>query len=179
MSTVQKYPAPWRLLHWVMALMVISLIPIGRWMTARGEAGLWDTLTNALYSWHKAIGFAVLILMVVRLGMKMMFRTPPYPSTLSPGLQKAAKGLHHLMYVMLFATPLLGWAGVTAFPALITLGGYHLPAMPGVPVDRALSSLLFQWHGLAASALALLLIGHIAAAFRHMFRKDGIFKRML
>jgi cytochrome b561 len=162
-----------------MALMVLCLIPIGVWMTARGEAGIWDALTNALYSWHKAIGFAVLVLMVVRVGMKIWMRTPPYPSSLSPGLQKAAKSLHHLMYVLLLATPLLGWAGVTAFPALITIGGYHLPAMPGVPIDRALSGVLFNMHGLAASALALLLVGHIAAAFRHMLRKDGIFKRML
>jgi len=179
MSTHTQYPAPWRLLHWVIALLVLTLIPIGLWMTARGEAGIWDALTNTLYSWHKAIGFLVLLLMIVRLGMKVFMRTPPYPSHLSPGLQKAAKSVHHLLYVFLFATPVLGWAGVTAFPALVTIGGYHLPAMPGVPIDRALSSVLFNLHGLAAMGLALLLIGHIAAAFRHMVRRDGIFKRML
>lgn len=179
MTVAQKYPAAWRALHWLMALMVFGLIPVGLWMTARGEAGIWDGLTNALYSWHKAIGFLVLLLMVVRLGMKVFMRAPPYPSSLSPSLQKAAKSLHHLMYVLLFAVPLLGWAGVTAFPALITVGGYHLPAMPSVPIDRALSGVLFQLHGFAAMALALLLIGHVGAALRHLFRADGIFKRML
>lgn len=179
MSEVKKYPASWRQLHWVMALLVLGTIPIGLWMTMRGEAGLWDGLTNTLYSWHKAIGFLILLLMLVRLGMKVFWRAPAYPNTLSPRLQKAAKSLHNLMYVLLFATPLLGWAGVTAYPALITVGGYNLPAMPSVPIDRALSGVFFNLHGLAASVLGLLLVGHIAAGFRHMLRKDGIFKRML
>lgn len=179
MSDLAKYPASWRALHWLMAILVLGLIPVGLWMTARGEAGLWDALTNTLYGSHKAIGFVVLLLMLVRVGMKVFMRAPAYPSSVSPRLQRAAKGLHHLMYVLLFATPLLGWAGVTAFPALITLGGYHLPPMPGVPISRDLSGVLFQLHGFAAMALALLLVGHIGAAFRHMFRGDGIFKRML
>ncbi|MDO9478885.1 MAG: cytochrome b/b6 domain-containing protein, partial [Pseudohongiella sp.] len=72
-----------------------------------------------------------------------------------------------------------GWAGVTAFPALITLGGYDLPAMPFIPQDSDLAAQLFGIHGTLAITLAVLLIGHIAAAFRHMLKKDGIFKRMV
>jgi len=94
-------------------------------------------------------------------------------------LQVAAKSLHHLLYVLLVVTPLFGWAGVTAFPALITLGGYDLPAMPFVPQDRELAARLFDIHGALAITLGILIIGHIGAAFRHMLRKDGIFRRMV
>ncbi|MCH8551909.1 MAG: cytochrome b [Natronospirillum sp.] len=179
MEEIQKYPAGWRVLHWIMAVMVLALIPIGVWMTARGEADLWDSLTDTLYSWHKLIGFTVLILMVVRIGMKVFIKSPPYPDHLPRSLQLAAKSLHHLVYVLLVLTPLFGWAGVTAFPALVTVGGYDLPAMPFVPVDRELAGTLFDIHGLLAMGLAILLVGHIGAAFRHMLRKDGIFKRMV
>ncbi len=179
MSQIQKYTPGWRVLHWLMALMIIVTIPIGLWMTARAEANVWGALTNALYSSHKAIGFTILLLMIVRITLKVSVGAPPYPPELPRPLQLAAKSLHHLMYVLLVLTPLFGWAGVTAFPALVTLGGYHLPAMPFVPVNEELAGRLFAIHGTLAMILTVLIIGHIGAAFRHMIRKDGIFRRML
>lgn len=178
MQHVQKYPAAWRALHWLMALMVLALIPIGLWMTSRAEAEVWGSLTDVLFSSHKAIGFSVLLLMVPRIWMKVRWKVPPYPDDMPRNLQRAATGLHHLVYLMLVLTPLLGWAGVTAYPALVTLGGYHLPAMPFVPEDEVLAGRLFTIHGTMAITLGVLIAGHIAAAFRHMIRKDGIFRRM-
>lgn len=182
MTDIQKvmnYPLAWRLIHWIMALMVLMLIPIGIVMAERAEANIWGELTNTLYAWHKAIGFSVLLLMVVRIGLKLRMTAPAYPDTLPRALQIAAKALHHSIYVLLVLVPLLGWAGVTAFPALIILGGYDLPAMPFIPQDSDLAAQLFGIHGTLAIVLAVLLIGHIGAAFRHMFKKDGIFKRMV
>ena len=179
MQQIRKYPAVWRALHWLMALLVLTLIPVGLWMTSRGEANLWGELTDSLYSWHKAIGFSVLLLMVIRILFKLLLTTPPYPDSLPRMLQLAAKGLHHLLYVFLVLTPLFGWAGVTAFPALVTVGGYDLPAMPLIPQDSELAARLFAIHGVLAITLAVLLAGHIAAAIRHMLLKDGIIRRML
>ncbi|OFE13482.1 hypothetical protein PHACT_10310 [Pseudohongiella acticola] len=169
----------WRVLHWLMAVMVLTLIPVGLWMSSRAEADNWGPLTDVLYSSHKAVGFSVLLLMVVRILVKLRVKSPPYPSTLPRRLQLAAKGLHHLIYLLLVLTPLFGWAGVTAYPALVTVAGYHLPAMPLVPQDSALAEKLFAVHGVLAITLSILIAGHIAAAFRHMLRKDGIFRRML
>lgn len=179
MQQIRKFPAIWRALHWLMALLVLTLIPVGLWMTARAEADIWGKLTDSLYSWHKAIGFSVLLLMVIRILFKILLTTPPYPDTLPRKLQLAAKGLHHLLYVFLVLTPLFGWAGVTAFPALVTVGGYDLPAMPLVPEDSELAARLFAIHGALALTLAALLAGHIAAAIRHMLLRDGIVRRML
>lgn len=176
---MQKYPVGWRIVHWLIALMVLTLIPVGLWMTARGEANVWGALTNVLYSSHKAIGFTVLLLMVVRVGMKIRTGTPPYPDTLPRKLKLAATGLHHLLYLLLVLTPLFGWAGVTAYPALVTLGGYDLPAMPFVPENSELAERLFVIHGTLAITLGVLVVGHIGAAVRHLLRRDGIFQRML
>lgn len=179
MLQVHKYPLVWRVLHWLIALMVLVLIPIGLWMVARGEADLWDELTNTLYSWHKAIGFSLLLLMVLRILVKIRCQRPPYPDDMPPRLQLAAQSVHYLLYGLLILTPLLGWAGVTAFPALVTVGGYHLPAMPFVPENRDLAARLFDIHGALAITLGVVAAGHIAAAVRHMLRKDGIVRRML
>lgn len=179
MPQIQKYPAGWRVLHWVMALMVLALIPIGLWMASRAEADIWGDLTDTLFSWHKAIGFSVLLLMILRIAVKIRLKSPPYPDHIPRNLQIAAKSLHHLIYILLVVTPLFGWAGVTAYPALVTLGGYHLPGMPFVPEDKELAATLFYIHGWLAITLSVLIAGHIAAAFRHMLRKDGIVRRMI
>lgn len=179
MSMSIRYATGPRILHWLVAALVFVLAPVGIWMAGRAEMDLFDDLTNTLYAWHKAIGATVLVLMVVRIIFKLRHGSPPYPATLSRRQTVAAKSLHHLLYLLLVLTPLLGWAGVTAFPALITLGGYNLPAMPLVPEDQALATRLFEIHGAFALLLATLIIGHIGAALLHIFiPKDGVFQRM-
>ena len=173
MQQIQKYPAGWRVLHWVMALMVLTLIPVGLWMASRAEADIWGALTNTLYSGHKAIGFTVLLLMILRIVVKIRVKSPPYPESMPRTLQIAAKSMHHLIYVMLVVTPLFGWAGVTAYPALGIVGDVRLPAMPFVPEDKELAG------GGRAVAGGVVVAGDIAAAFRHMLRGDGIFRRMV
>lgn len=179
MIGIQQYPLGWRVLHWLIGVLVLILIPVGLWMASRSGAGLDNALTDNLYAWHKAIGFAVLLLMLVRVVVRLRLRPPPYPASMSARLQAVAKGSHHLMYVLLLVVPLLGWAGVSAYPALDTLGGYNLPAMPWVPHDADLGGTLFTLHAALAILLAVLVIGHIGAAIRHMLRKDGIIRRMI
>lgn len=174
-----RYPLGWRLLHWITAIAIACLIPIGIWMASRAEANLFDDLTNTLYAWHKGIGFCVLVLVIIRIGVKLSLNAPSYPETLPKRMRQAAKSLHHLLYALLFITPLLGWAGVSAYPALGTLAGMSLPAMPGIAIDEAFALKLFQIHGVFALTLTALIIGHIVAALVHgLKRKDGIFSRM-
>jgi cytochrome b561 len=174
-----RYPLVWRVLHWLIALMVLTLLVVGFWMVSRSEADLWDALTGNLYASHKAIGFSVLWLMVLRLVIRITRRPPEYPESVSSGIKKLAASTHHLMYLLLFAIPLLGWAGVTAYPALIVAGGVYLPAMPGIPEDQALAKQLFSIHGTLAIVLCVLIAIHIAGALKHLLiNKDGVFERM-
>lgn len=168
-----------RLLHWLVALSIPVLFMLGLWMTARASANLWDDQTNLLYGSHKALGIGVLCLMALRLFFKLRRAAPAYPAGLSPTLIFLARTVHILLYVLLFAVPLLGWAAVTAYPALITVAGYHLPAMPWITPNEALAKQLFAIHGWLAFALGALALGHIAAALKHLlFNRDGVFERM-
>lgn len=176
---VDGYPSFWRFLHWLMAVLVMALLIVGFWMVDRSDANLWDGLTGNLYASHKAFGFLVLWLMVIRLVVRLTRGVPDYPPGMSDTIRKLAKSTHYLMYLLLFAVPLLGWAGVTAFPALVIAGGFHLPAMPGVPQDEALAKQLFSIHGTLAIALCVLIAVHLAGALKHLLiDKDGVFERM-
>jgi cytochrome b561 len=168
-----------RALHWMTAIFIIILIALGVWMTERAAANLWDALTNTLYGWHKLIGFLVLLLTAIRIIVKLRSKRPPYPPSVGPAALKLSAAVHGALYLLLLVVPLLGWAAVTAFPALITLGGFHLPAMPGIPQDQALAKQLFEIHGNLALVLAVLALAHIAAGLHHLLiKKDGVFQRM-
>lgn len=168
-----------RVLHWLTAIFVLALVILGLWMTERAGANLWDALTNTLYAWHKLIGFVLLWVVVLRSVIKLRSTRPPYPASVSPGLIKLSGIVHGVLYLLLLVVPLLGWAAISAYPALITVGGYDLPAMPGIPKDQALAKQLFEIHGNLALALVGLALAHIAAALFHLIiKKDGVFQRI-
>jgi cytochrome b561 len=155
------------------------MLILGLWMTNRSAANLWDELTNTLYSWHKLIGFLILLITGLRILTKLNSKRPPYPSSVSRGQILIAQSVQSAMYLLLLLIPLFGWAGVTAFPALITVGGYHLPGMPGIPTDEALAKQLFTIHGYLILAFIAFALMHITAGLAHLcLKKDGVFERM-
>lgn len=174
-----RHTAALRVAHWLTAAVVAALSVLGLWMTSRSGANLWDALTNTLYAWHKALGFTALLLVVLRLIIRSRSQSIPYPDDIPNSQFQLVRLVHISLYLLLIAVPLFGWAGVTAFPALITVGGYHLPAMPGIPVDQALAKQLLGIHGTLAILLIVLALGHILAALKHLLiDKDGIFNRI-
>jgi len=175
----QTYSLMTRLIHWLTAILIICLLVLGFWMTNRSAANLWDELTNTLYSWHKLIGFTVLLITGLRIFIKFRTNRPPYPRSVSRGQIQLAQSVQGALYLLLVLVPLFGWAGVTAYPALITVGGYHLPAMPGIPKDEALAKQLFQIHYYLVLALITVAAVHVAAGLRHLWlQKDGVFERI-
>ena len=76
-----------RILHWLMALLVIGMLALGLRIEDMepGLANLW------LYGLHKTLGFALLALIVVRLGWHLI--SPPPPPLGEPGpMKRLARG---------------------------------------------------------------------------------------
>lgn len=174
-----KYSFLLRCIHWLTATLIIALLVLGFWMTSRSEANIWDELTNTLYSWHKLIGFLVLLITGLRILTKVFSKRPPYPSNVSFLQIQVAKTVQSALYLLLVFIPLFGWAGVTAFPALITVSGYQLPGIPGIPNDQALAKQLFEIHGYLIFVLIALTLTHITGGLIHLWvKKDEVFGRI-
>lgn len=179
LQVFNQYPILLRLIHWLTAIMMVVLLVLGFWMTDRAGANLWDELTNTLYSWHKLIGFLVLLITALRIAVKWFNKRPDYPSDISRGHIQLAHMVQNTMYLLLVLVPLFGWAGVTAYPALITVGGFHLPGLPGVPKGEPLAKQLFEIHGYLVLALIAMAIAHIGAGLNHLWvKKDQVFDRI-
>lgn len=176
-ASAARYSFPARALHWLVAAFVIFQIPVGLYMVARGEATNFDTLTGYLYDLHKLAGFTVLWLIVLRIFVRVTRGAPPPVATLTPFERIASGAVHHLLYVLLLIVPVLGWAGISAYPALSIFGLFNLPGI--LPADQPLANKILSVHGVLALLLGALALIHIAAALQHRFiKRDGVLRRM-
>lgn len=173
--TVERYPDALIWMHWIMAVLIVSTIPIG-WVMGDLEPG---PTQDRLYHLHRSIGVTVLALACLRLALRLRLGAPPPEPSLEPWQRTASIAAHHGLYVLIFLVPLLGWAGTSAFGAPIIVWGLF-ELWPILPRSEALSAVLLGAHGFLASAMAGLALVHIGAALWHGFvRGDGVLQRML
>jgi cytochrome b561 len=173
------YSKPARIFHWITAAVVFVMVPVGLWMSYRGNTlNLWDGLTNGLYSGHKLTGFLLLWLIVARLVYRFRRGAPPDEPSLLWWHKAASHATHWLLYGLLLVVPILGWIGVSLYPSLDVFGLFKLPALAKPNEDAAAKVL--SLHGTLALLLAAVACAHIGAAlYHHLIRKDGVLRRMM
>jgi cytochrome b561 len=162
-----------RLLHWLMAIGILSMLFIG--------VGMVSTVTQThltLVSIHKPLGVALLALVIVRIAVRLTRGAPALPADLPEPMKLAAHLSHVALYGLMVAMPLIGWAMLSAAGYPITLwGGFNLP--PIVSPSRELHALLWDAHRtLAFAFFALVLLLIAAALFHALVRRDGVFQQM-
>lgn len=163
-----------RLMHWLMAVLILAMLFIGVGMVASvSERHEW------LIHIHKPLGAALLILVIVRVLVRFSTRQPPLPADLPHWQVMAAKLSHLLLYGLMLVLPLLGWAMVSAAGEPVGLGaGVYLPAI--LPADAATFAFLRKAHGVLAYVLFATVLLHLAAALFHgLIRRDGVLQSML
>jgi cytochrome b561 len=168
-----RFPAFSRLLHWLMAVMVLAMLFLGIGMAA-SVSGRYRFLIEI----HRPLGLAVLVLVAIRWVNRLLNPPPPLPDTIPPLQRFAAKASHVLLYALMFIMPLLGWAmlSAAAYPIVI-LGSLHLP--PILPQDPVLYAWLRQLHTEFAILLFAVFLAHLGAALMHgLIRRDGVFESM-
>ena len=162
-----------RVLHWLMAVAILAMLFIGIGMVSTVMP---DYLT--LVSIHRPLGIAILILALLRLGVRLYSGSPGLPADLPEPMKLAARLSHFALYALMLALPLLGWAmlSAAAYPALM-FGGWSLPAI--VPQSDTLHTLLWNAHRALALVFFALILLHLAAGLFHaLVRRDGVFQSM-
>jgi cytochrome b561 len=132
-----------------------------------------------LVTQHKTIGMAILALAVLRLLWRLFNRPPPLPGHMSAWERWGAHAGHWILYALIFAIPLSGWA----YSSAAGYGDYWWGPIdfPSItPKSDDLEDLFEDLHEWLTTALAVVAIGHALAALRHHFwLKDDVLKRML
>ncbi|RRD66541.1 cytochrome b [Comamonadaceae bacterium OH2310_COT-174] len=169
-------PAIW--LHWLMAASIIAVFGLGLYMVQLP----FSPQKLKLINWHKWAGIVILLLAALRLLVRLLRRPPALPPAMlrhMPGWQQFAHhAVHHSLYVLFFAVPLLGWAYSSAAGFPIVLFG-QLPLPDWIAADPQLAQRIKPWHQWSAFALIGLASLHILAALKHQFiDRDGLLRRM-
>jgi cytochrome b561 len=165
---------PAKLLHWIAALAIIVLLAHGWWMTHMTARP--DRFVN--YSWHAALGYDLLVLLVLRLLWRWANPVPALPADLKRWERVAALSGHIGLYILMLAASLTGWALAGTLRTPISKDLLGLP-IPLIVQDRALHSLLEDSHMILSYLLAALVVVHIAGALRHhFFKHNDVMRRM-
>jgi cytochrome b561 len=169
----QRFTLLQRLLHWLMAICILTMLFIGVGMVSTVQP---KYLT--LVSIHKPLGIAILVLALIRLAVRFRYGAPPLPADLPEPIKLGAQLSHYALYALMIGMPLLGWGmlSAAAYPVMI-FGGVRLPAI--LPHSDSLHTLLWNAHFYLAFAFFALILLHIAAALFHaLVRRDGVFDTM-
>jgi len=173
MNKPQVYPIAMRLVHWLMAALILSLLFVGLSMVS--SLGPWK---YTLLQWHKIAGVVALFAVLLRVAIRLSSRTPALPNTI-PKWQKAIAKLTHLaFYALLLLMPLSGYLMQNAAGRPLSVFGVSLPSI--IATDLAWYGVFRELHAWLSIALILLIILHISAALYHgLIRRDGVLRSMI
>lgn len=171
-----RYSPGVRRLHWLIFILVacaLTLIYLHGW-SPKGSA------MRADLKWaHMQFGMSILLIMLPRLLVRTRSGSAPTIVPPAPRWQMmAAKTVHVALYVLLFATPLLGIATMVWSGKHWNFLGIPLPSV--AVSDQHVSHQIQKIHETFGHVLMYLAGAHAAAAlFHHFFQRDNTLKRML
>jgi cytochrome b561 len=174
-SEPNGYTGTAKALHWLIFLLLFAQFIVGWTMPHIGRNTQPETLINL----HFSIGVLALFVAAVRLAWRAGHTEPPLEAGIPPWQTTTAWVVQWLLYVLLFAVPILGWLNASWRGFAVTLFGLPMPKL------LATRSPGWAWtgdvHVFLANYVLLALVGvHVAAALYHfLVRRDGVLHRML
>jgi cytochrome b561 len=164
-----------RQLHWIMAILILVMIPVGLIMT---QEGLERATQDRLFILHKNVGSILLVLIVARFAWRLAMPPPPLPDSVPEVQRVVSKVVHWGLYATVFVMAASGYARVRmgGFP-IEWLDAVGIPAF--LPENEAAAERAKSIHATAKYVLVGLVALHVGAALYHaVVLRDGVFSRM-
>ncbi len=174
MTSPDRYTGVAIALHWLLAALVLSQIAFG-WYLQEVPRG---TPARTVYvNLHKSTGLTVGVLILFRLYWRLTHKAPPLPPSVPAWERMAARTSHLALYACMLIMPAAGYLasnfskfGVNYFNAVL------LP--PWGFDDKRIYAVFNTTHVVTSYVFVTLIVVHILAALRHLFLRDGVFRRM-
>jgi cytochrome b561 len=178
-NSAERYGAISRLLHWLMALLILAMIGLGAYMTDLDKE---DPLRTQLYTLHKEIGVTILALAVIRILWILVSRPPVMPAVLQRWEVILAKSTVGLLYLLMLATPIAGYLMTnTGGKPISFFGLFDLPVL--MAKNHDLHETLEEVHEFLAFSILTLVGLHVLGALKHRFLDKNpdadVLKRMI
>ena len=143
MTPVSRYAASSRWLHWLTALLLAVVIPVGIWIGFFEPADQGFKLR--LYNLHESLGVLMFVLVLLRLVNRQLNPPPPLPGDMPAWMKFVAHANHIGLYALLVLMPLTGFLATNAWGFPLQVFNV-LPIPSPVGKDEALAKVLSFLH---------------------------------
>jgi cytochrome b561 len=177
-SVFQDFTAPAKFFHWLMAAIIIVAWFVGFYGAEMLSYSVPHSGKAEMITLHKNISTTVLLLIVLRSAWRLTHRPPHAPHT-SAFQHFAVQAGHFMLYFLMIAMPLSGWANSSSAGYAVEFAGIiPLPAL--VPTNPAIQPIYDAIHQYLGWFTGALILGHIVMALKHHFiDRDHTLRGML
>ncbi len=180
-KSVTKYSLIMRINHWAIAAIIFFQLGLGWYMTPYQEGKPeWDTY----YYLHKSFGVLFFMWLIVRVISRWRSPAVPLPDGFSTRDKLLAKWGHVGLYLLMFLVPVAGYLMSSAYEYSDGVYFFSLFNVPEV-LEKSEAGFNFfsEVHEISAYTLLVLVVLHVAAAFKHKFfdgkEENNVFPRMM
>jgi len=179
----RRYDRAAIVLHWTIALLILVQIGLGWYMNEILPDH--SPAQAQIESLHISVGLTILLLVLVRIGVRLVQASPPLPEDLLPWERWLARFTHALFYLLMLALPLTGWAIVSMGHRPIHFWGIGWPHLPGLgflaaPANKDLRAEIKHIHVYILTWLVFAnLFLHVAGALKAQLGGHPVLWRML
>ena len=180
-NTTTHYGGITKTFHWLTALLILSLIPLG-WYAERlpYETDIELARKAWLFSLHKTLGVTAFFVAVGRIAWALSQPKPGLMNADKPAESFAAETVHWALYGALVIVPLSGWISHAAAAGFAPIWWPFGQGLPLVPKSTNIEHIFSAVHWIATKVLIAALLLHIAGALKHHFiDRDATLHRML
>ena len=170
---VAKYDNVAVLLHWIVALLVISVGGIGLAFGygPRAMRPFWLNL-------HGVIGLVMFAAIILRVLWRVWHQPPALPEGTGRLVEIASTYFHFFMYALMLAIPALGLISFIGHARIFNFGLFRI--VPGVAANRVIYHPTQDLHVWLAYGLMAAFVIHVIAVLWHQFiQRDDLVSRML
>ncbi len=165
--SVSRYARSLIVLHWLTVLALALLFPVGFVMARLDFGSPWKT---PLFRLHAFLGYAVLLMTLGRLYVRLRTPQPPPPPNMSGPRLLLYRLVHGLLYLSLFV---MGLSGLNVLlQSGVGLSPWVDPAALNFKVSAAVVHVWYKY------LLAALILVHIAGVVSYQLLKGDVLSRM-
>src|SRR5258708_7097928 len=170
-----KHPVLIVSLHWGSLIAILVSVAVMFTRDAIEDTSMRQFLLQA----HRQLGLVVLAVVWIRIMVRLTRKLADHSQGMGAFMRLSARAAHVLLYGLLIALPVVGWALTSAHDIPLNfLGVVHLPKL--VAADSELADTLSDYHIWLAWGLLAAVAVHVAAALWHHFiRRDAVLHAML
>ncbi len=177
-NKIQKYTLTAIALHWIIAILIITLFAIGLYMVELPK-DVTPSVRKPWFELHKSLGVTVFLLLLLRIFWRMTHKPPALPDFITRKQQNFINIIHKLFYVSMILQPISGYLSSSFSGYKTKLFGLVLPYWGWK--DEQYNEFFTEIHEVSAMILFAFIVIHLAGIVVHKFKGNGksIMQRML